>query len=124
MAARTAPGGIQENYPAANDPSDQTQLIYSAVANGRGQWRRRQSGAEAYLIQSKDSGKSWKKLDGAVSQANQSFVESFAFDPANADHMYAAQRNGDLFGSEDSGDSWYKLNINVPELSDLKAATA
>jgi len=100
-------------------------VIYSAVANGQpGQWRRRQSGAEAFLIQSTDSGKSWKKLDGAVSQANQSFVESFAFDPANSDRMYAAQRNGDLFGSEDSGDSWVKLNINVPELSDVKAAHA
>ena len=74
------------------------------------------------MIQSTDAGKSWKKLDGAVSQANQSFVESFAFDPANADSMYAAQRNGDLFGSDDSGASWFKLNVNVPELSDMKAA--
>jgi hypothetical protein len=38
--------------------------------------------------------------------------------------MYAAQRNGDLFGSEDSGASWVKLNLSVPELSDLKAAYA
>ena len=100
-------------------------VIYSAVANGQpGQWRKRNGDAQAYLIQSRDAGKTWNKLDGAVSQASHSFVESFAFDPANADHMYAAQRNGDLFGSEDSGDSWYKLNINVPELSDLKAAHA
>ena len=100
-------------------------MLYSAVANGQpGQWRRRQSGAEAFLIQSTDSGKSWKKLDGAVSQANQSFVESFAFDPANSNTLYAAQRNGDLFGSEDSGASWFKLNLAVPELSDIKAASA
>ena len=59
-----------------------------------------------------------------MSQANRSFVESFAFDPANADCMYAAQRNGDLFGSEDSGANWFKLNLTVPELSDMKAAHA
>jgi photosystem II stability/assembly factor-like uncharacterized protein len=100
-------------------------VLYSAVANGQpGQWRKRNSGAEAFLIQSTDSGKSWKKLDGAISQANRSFVESFAFDPANADCMYAAQRNGDLFGSDDSGVNWSKLNLTVPELSDLKAAQA
>ena len=63
-------------------------VLYSAVANGQpGQWRKRDSGAEAFLIQSTDSGQSWKKLDGAISQANRSFVESFAFDPANADCM-------------------------------------
>ena len=26
--------------------------------------------------------------------------------------MYAAQRNGDLFGSDDSGSSWSKLNLD------------
>src|SRR5581483_11975513 len=74
---------------------------------------------QAFLIQSADGGQSWKKLDGAVSQANRSFVESFAFDPANADCLYAAQQNGDLFGSDDSGQSWFKLNLSVPELSDM-----
>jgi photosystem II stability/assembly factor-like uncharacterized protein len=98
-------------------------VLYSAVANGQpGQWRKRNTGAEAFLIQSTDAGKSWQKLEGAVSQANSSFVESFAFDPANANNMYAAQRNGDLFGSDDSGANRFKLNVNVPELSDMKAA--
>lgn len=100
-------------------------VLYSALANGQpGQWRRRDTGAEAFLIQSTDSGKSWKKIDCAVSQANRSFVESFAFDPVNADCMYAAQQNGDLFGSDDSGANWFKLNLTVPELSDMKAARA
>jgi photosystem II stability/assembly factor-like uncharacterized protein len=100
-------------------------VLYSAVANGQpGQWRKRGGDAQAFLIQSTDAGRSWKKLEGAVSQANHSFVESFAFDPANANNMYAAQQNGDLFGSEDSGASWFKLNVNVPELSDMKAVVA
>jgi hypothetical protein len=61
---------------------------------------------------------------GAVSEANKSFVESLTFDPEDSDCMYAAQRSGDLFGSQDSGASWYKLNVTVPELSDMKAAHA
>ena len=100
-------------------------VLYAAVANGQpGQWRKRGGDAQAFLIQSTDVGNSWKKLEGAVSQATHSFVESFAFDPANSNNMYAAQQNGDLFGSNDSGASWFKLNVNVPELSDMKAAIA
>ena len=99
-------------------------MVIRPVEGQPGQWRRRDSGAEAFVIQSTDAGKTWKKLQGAVSQANRSFVESFAFDPVNPDRMYAAQQNGDLFGSDDSGESWFKLNLKVPELSDMKAAHA
>jgi photosystem II stability/assembly factor-like uncharacterized protein len=100
-------------------------VIYSAVANGQpGQWRKRASGAEAFLIQSTDAGKTWKKLDNAVSQANRSFVEAFAFEPADPDKMFAAQRDGTLFGSDDSGASWFKIDAQIPELSDMKAAHA
>lgn len=117
---------FQEEYsvPLAIHPKN-LNVLYSALANGQpGAWRKRQSGAEAFLIQSTDGGKSWKKLEGEVSKANRSFVESFAFDPADNDRMYAAQRSGDLFGSEDSGASWFKLNLTVPALSDMKATHA
>ena len=117
---------FKEEYsvPLAVHPK-KANVLYSAVANGQpGQWRKRDTGAEAFLIQSTDSGKTWHKLEGEVSKANQSFVESFAFDPTNADRMYAAQRNGSLFGSEDSGASWLKLNVQAPELSDMKAVNA
>src|ERR1044071_684786 len=117
---------FKEEYsvPLAVHPTKHN-VLYSAVANGQpGQWRKRGGDAQAFLIQSTDAGQSWKKLDGAVSQANRSFVESFAFDPANADCLYAAQQNGDLFGSDDSGSSWFKLNLSVPEPSDMKAARA
>ncbi|MGE5218930.1 MAG: WD40/YVTN/BNR-like repeat-containing protein [Chloroflexota bacterium] len=117
---------FKEEYsvPLAIHPK-KSNVLYSAVANGQpGQWRKRATGAEAFLIQSTDSGKNWHKLEGEVSTANQSFVESFAFDPANADRMFAAQQNGNLFGSEDSGASWFKLDVKLPELSDVKAACA
>ncbi len=102
-----------------------TNLVYSAIANGQpGQWRKRDSGAEAFVIRSMDGGKSWKKLAGVVSQANRSFVESFGFDPVNTDRMYAAQQCGDLFASDDSGDSWFKLNLGGPRLADMKVVRA
>ena len=117
---------FKEEYsvPLAIHPK-KSNVLYSALANGQpGAWRKRDTGAEAFLIQSTDAGKSWKKLEGEVSRANRSFVESFAFDPADSDRMYAAQRSGDLFGSDDSGASWFKLNLSLPTLSDMKAAHA
>lgn len=117
---------FQEEYsvPLALHPEDPSR-IYSALANGQPtQWRKRPSGAEALLIQSTDGGKSWQKLDNELARANQSFVEAFAFDPANSDRMYAAQRSGDLFGSEDRGATWFKLPLKLGHLSDMKAVHA
>ncbi|HEU4340964.1 MAG TPA: hypothetical protein VFU31_05285 [Candidatus Binatia bacterium] len=117
---------FREEYsvPLAIHPKNSA-VLYSAVANGQpGAWRKRPSGAEAFIIQSTDGGGSWQKLDNELSRANQSFVEAFVFEPTNADRMYAAQRNGDLFGSEDSGASWFRLNVKAPQLSDMKSAHA
>ena len=120
------PAEFHEEYsiPLAIHPK-KPNVLYSAVANGQpGQWKGRSSGAEALVIQSMDGGKTWKKLEGEISKANQSFVEAMAFDPANPDRMYAAQQSGDIFGSEDSGTTWFKLNVKAPHVSDMKAASA
>jgi photosystem II stability/assembly factor-like uncharacterized protein len=118
--------GFREEYsvPLALHPNN-PDIIYSAVASGQpGQWHKRASGAEALVIQSNDGGKSWHKLGGAISEANHSFVQAFAFEPAAPDHMYAAQRNGDLFASPDTGASWSRLPLKLPSLSDMKAVSA
>jgi photosystem II stability/assembly factor-like uncharacterized protein len=116
---------FQEEYsvPLILHPKNPN-VIFSALANNQpGAWPRRPSGAEGCLIQSTTGGKNWEKLDGEIARANRSFVEALAFDPADSDRLYAAQRNGDLFGSLDCGNSWFKLDVSVPAPPyDMKAA--
>ena len=117
---------FREEYsvPLAIHPK-KPDVIYSAIANGQpSQWRKRASGAEAFFIRSTDGGRSWQKVDHGLSNAGRSFVEAFAFEPVNPDCMFAAQRNGDLFGSQDAGACWFKIDVKLPQLSDMKAAHA
>lgn len=116
---------FREEYsiPLAIHPQNPN-LIYSVVANGQpGSWKR-PSGAEAALIQSSDGGRTWKKLDNELARANRSFVQSFAFDAANPNCMYAGQRSGDVFASEDKGATWSKMPMQLSAVSDIKAAAA
>ena len=111
------------SVPLAIHPKNPN-VLFSVIAKGQpGSWKR-PSGAEAALIQSTDGGKNWKKLENELARASQSFVEAFAFDPANANRMYAAQRGGDLFASEDSGANWSKMSLKLSPVADMKAAAA
>jgi hypothetical protein len=117
---------FKEEYsvPLAVHPTKHN-VIYSAVANGQpGQWRKRNGDAQAYLIQSRGRWQDVEQIGTARCrrQAIASLKASLSIQQTPI-VLYAAQRNGDLFGSEDSGDSWFKM-MNVPELSDIKAAHA
>lgn len=104
---------FNEEYsiPLALDPRDPNR-IYSALANGQpGQWRRRDSGAEAMIIRSKDGGQKWEKIDQAIEAAY--FPEAIVVDETMPDRVYAACRNGNFYSSEDGGDSWGKLGLNL-----------
>ena len=71
------------------------------------------SGAEAFLIQSTDSGKSWKKLDNEFLKPIKVSSKALPSSRRIPTRMFAAQRNGDLFGSEDGGASWFKIERQV-----------
>lgn len=100
-------------------------VLFSALANGQpGQWRKRQSGAESMLIRTKDGGKSWQQLDGSIAAIKKDFPEAIAFDPADTNRVYAALRGGELYASQDGGDKWSKLEVNVGSVSDMKCVAA
>jgi photosystem II stability/assembly factor-like uncharacterized protein len=100
-------------------------VLYSALANGQpGQWRKRTTGAESFIIRSNDGGKRWERLDGELKEISKNYAEAIVFDESNPDRIYAALRSGELYGSRDGGGSWRKLGVTVPEVSDMKVVAA
>jgi photosystem II stability/assembly factor-like uncharacterized protein len=110
------------SVPMTADPRN-PKLLYSALASGQpGQWRRRDSGAEAFLIRSKDGGKSWTQHNKGI--LTKDYPEVILVDEKNAGRLYTACRNGDFFTSEDSGDNWQSmsLGLKVADLSSVALA--
>ena len=105
----------------AYDPSDPS-VMYSAVANGNpGQWRARESGAEATLIRSRDAGATWHELN-ADEEVVRGFPEAIAVDPQSLGRVFLATRSGRLFTSDDSGDTWADLGVTTPDVANMKIA--
>ena len=110
------------SIPMVTDPRDED-VVYSAVAYGNpGQWRQRETGAGAALIRSKDGGETWQELN-TTADISRFYAEAITLDPEDPDNIFVATRQGQLFGSTDKGETWASLGVQVPEVSDLKAAT-
>jgi len=56
------------------------------------------------LFRSKDGGASWGRIDMGLKPRSTMF--GVAFDPRHPRRMYAATSGGEVFASDDGGDSW------------------
>jgi photosystem II stability/assembly factor-like uncharacterized protein len=115
-----------QNYavPLIRDPHEPERL-YSALANGTaGRWRKRESGAEAVMIRSRDGGESWEEMVRVLN--GREFPEAIVADAVRAGRVHAACRNGDFYTSDDAGDSWRALDLGlkIDDLSSLALAHA
>jgi photosystem II stability/assembly factor-like uncharacterized protein len=117
--APTAMNFTQEySVPLVCDPNCPDRL-YSALAKGtQGRWRRRPTGAESVLIRSDDGGGNWERIGSGI--ATEDFPEALAFDDAG--RVYAGCRSGDLYSSEDAGQSWRRLDLRLPEITSIAFA--
>jgi photosystem II stability/assembly factor-like uncharacterized protein len=115
----TAMNFTQEySVPLVRDPHDPNRL-YSALASGTaGRWRKRDSGAEAVMIRSQDGGESWQGVGPGID--GKEFPEAIVADAVTAGRLHAACRNGDFYTSDDAGDSWRRLNLDV-KIDDLSS---
>ena len=83
------------------------------------------------MIRSKDGGRKWEKLDGDFSDNGKNYAMAIEIDEDDPTHLYAAMRSGmsgrgggNLYASEDSGDSWRKINVEVPTVGAMKVVNA
>jgi photosystem II stability/assembly factor-like uncharacterized protein len=95
-------------------------IMYAGLANGNpGEWKR-PTGAEGVMVRTTDGGATWEKVEKGFEGLEKEFVTAIVFDEHNPRKMYAALRSGEIMASEDGGDSWGKIGINIPAVSDMK----
>jgi photosystem II stability/assembly factor-like uncharacterized protein len=109
------------SVPLAMSPVN-PRILYSSLANGQpNQWRR-PTGAESMLIRSTNGGESWEQLARGLDGAQKEFAEALVIDQDEPQRIYAAQRSGDIYATEDGGDSWVSVDARVPGVASAKLA--
>ena len=102
------------SVPLALHPRDPRVFVSALASGNRGKWDE-SLGADSLVIRSKDGGNEWQRLEKGLSEVSKNFAQEIVFDERNPDNLYAALKNGQLYASHDSGDSWESLGIRVPE---------
>ena len=111
---RTAEFGRRFSVSLAMHPTD-ARILFTSIGDGHsGQWRTRPSGAESMVIRTKDGGATWERLEKGLEETERDYAYTFAHDPSSPDRVYAGFISGDVYRSEDCGDSWSKLDVKVP----------
>jgi photosystem II stability/assembly factor-like uncharacterized protein len=116
---------FQQEYsaPLAMHPRD-PKVLFSAVARGNpGQWRR-PTGAESAVIRTRDGGKHWERVDGGLAETSRGFADTIVFDEADPERLYLGLRSGELYASQDGGDSWARLDVKLSAVNDMRCVRA
>ena len=114
---------FQQEYsvPLAIHPENPA-IVFAGVANGNpGLWSR-PTGAESAIIRTRDGGEHWESVNEGLS--TKGFADSIVFDEADPDRLYMGLRSGELYASQDGGDSWSMLDVKLSSVSDLHCVRA
>jgi photosystem II stability/assembly factor-like uncharacterized protein len=112
------------SVPVTFDTHDPAR-VYSALGKGApGGWRKRETGAESMVIRSLDGGRTWEESAGGIQRSD--FPEAIVADEETDGRLYAASRNGSFYGSEDAGETWepVPLDLKVRDLRSLVLTNA
>jgi photosystem II stability/assembly factor-like uncharacterized protein len=77
-------------------------------------------GANCFVIRSKDSGATWQRVGDGLSDQVKKFAPAVALDAGQPDHVYVAYRDGGIYASEDGGEEWQRLEVEVADPQDMK----
>ena len=71
-----------------------------------------ENNAQACIFRSYADGR-WEKLDGGLPQPLDHMPYALLTDPSEPDHVYAGLSNGDVWCSQDLGNSWSRMPFNL-----------
>jgi len=127
-----AESGLTRNYfhdflffPPAN-PADQPKMLIATADGSPGVWRRENRGARAALFTSRDGAQSWTRITRGLPDSLDSMIWALVHHPIDRRSLFAGLGNvarghasgaggaGDLMISRDMGDSWERLDIDLP----------
>jgi photosystem II stability/assembly factor-like uncharacterized protein len=98
-------------------PSDPKLILMTAAHDAPGTWRTTHF-AGARISRSKDGGRSWEVLHNGLPDRLQASIEAFCLEEAgDSTAVFAATTSGDIFCSNDLGDSWKNIVSGLPPIS-------
>jgi len=100
--------------------SDTRDLLFVGAATDDPTFWDRPEGAQAALYRSIQQGQNWEKLSQGLPITFNAMLRSVTINPARPDSVYAGTDDGELFASEDGGDSWHLIAKGLPPIRTLK----
>ena len=98
-------------------PSDTKLIFMTAAQDAPGTWRTTHF-AGARISRSKDGGGTWEILRNGLPDRLQASIEAFCLEEAgNSTSVFAATTSGEIFSSDDLGESWTKIITGLPPIS-------
>jgi hypothetical protein len=104
--------GLDRHYgwACAADPI-QPEICYASVSPSPMK-AHSEGNAQAYIYRSNRNGE-WRRLGGGLPQPLDHMPYALITDPAEPGNVYAGLNNGDVWRSQDQGDSWGRLPFNL-----------
>jgi photosystem II stability/assembly factor-like uncharacterized protein len=98
-------------------PSDPEVMFVAAAADGPGAWRRTRH-AGARVCRSRDGGRTWEVLSNGISGSLQGNIEAMCLEDCGTScSLFAATTAGEVFASDDAGDSWQLIAAGLAPIS-------
>lgn len=103
--------------PLLIHPHNRNLLFVAGGKTGPGTWRKLHT-ADSRIARSRDGGKSWEILHNGLPEHIRGNVEAFSMDAWNGGFaLFAGTTDGEVFYSEDEGESWKKIIQGIGAVS-------